>query len=61
MFVVIFFATTMCPQDADAYIDPGTGSYFFQILVASAIGALFVLRNSLRQLWSLLKKWIIRG
>lgn len=28
-----------------AYLDPGSGSYLLQLLVAGALGALFVLRG----------------
>jgi len=27
-----------------AYLDPGTGSYFFQMIIASVIGGLFALK-----------------
>jgi hypothetical protein len=33
-----------------AYIDPGTGSYFFQILIASALGGLFFARQQIARL-----------
>jgi flagellar biosynthesis protein FliQ len=31
-------------QNAFAYLDPGTGSYIFQVLVATFIGALFTIK-----------------
>ncbi len=31
-------------QNAHAYIDPGTGSYLFQILIATFIGAFFTIK-----------------
>jgi hypothetical protein len=37
-----------------AYLDPGMGSYAFQILMASLFGGLFALRQS----WYGLKAWI---
>ncbi len=30
------------------YIDPGTGSYIIQVLIAGLLGFLFVIRNFLR-------------
>ncbi len=30
--------------DAQAYLDPGTASFFFQMVVASILGALLVLK-----------------
>lgn len=32
------------PQVAFAYLDPGTGSYIFQLLIASIIGASFAVK-----------------
>ena len=39
-FFNILFDTLTRPQ---AYLDPGSGSYFVQLLLASLMGALFVL------------------
>ena len=33
------------PNDAYAYIDPGTGSLFLQILIASVVSGLFVIKR----------------
>ncbi len=35
---------TIFIQDAYAYIDPGTGSYMLQLLIASLVGMLFALK-----------------
>jgi predicted ABC-type exoprotein transport system permease subunit len=43
-------------QPAYAYLDPGTGSYFLQILAASILGALFTLKLFWGRLKTLLKK-----
>ena len=32
------------PERAEAYIDPGTGSYVLQLLLAGILGALFALK-----------------
>ncbi len=32
-----------------AYIDPGTGSYILQLLIAGALGALFAFKTYVRQ------------
>ena len=32
------------PRDAFAYLDPGTGSYIFQILIAGLLGAAFAIK-----------------
>jgi hypothetical protein len=31
-------------QNAFAYLDPGTGSYIFQVLIATFIGGLFTIK-----------------
>ncbi len=38
-FVMVLFAA-----DASAYIDPGPGSYIFQLLLAGLLGAAYVLK-----------------
>jgi hypothetical protein len=40
--IVLFH--TICPRPTYAYIDPGSGSYFLQILVASTLGLLYSIR-----------------
>ena len=36
---------------ANAYVDPGTGSLFVQILIAGTLGAVFALKNLWRSIW----------
>ncbi len=44
---IVFSAAAMYPfVDLDAYLDPGSGSFLLQLIVASLLGALFVLRTS---------------
>jgi len=40
-------------QNAFAYLDPGTGSYIFQVVVAILIGGIFVIRT----FWQKIKKF----
>ncbi|MGM0652814.1 MAG: hypothetical protein ACQES4_08565 [Bacillota bacterium] len=51
LLFIVFFAPT-----AHAYMDPGTGSYLFQILIASAIGGLFVIKRSWSSIVGFLKQ-----
>jgi hypothetical protein len=37
-------ASLLLTREANAYLDPGTGSYILQILLASLVGALFMLK-----------------
>lgn len=51
--IAIVLAT---PSDAWAYIDPGTGSYLFQMAAAGLLGALFTLRRYWSALASVLRR-----
>ena len=42
-------------QNAYAYLDPGTGSYVFQVLIATFIGALF----TIKMYWQKIKHAIV--
>jgi hypothetical protein len=52
-FVALFFVFT--PQRAHAYLDPGTGSYIFQILIASLLGAAF----AIKVFWLRIKTFVV--
>lgn len=39
MFVVLALSFLVFPQRAYAYLDPGTGSYLLQLLIAGILGA----------------------
>lgn len=41
LFLVVL---STAPQPARAYLDPGTGSYLFQLLIAFFVGALFTIK-----------------
>jgi len=38
------------PPRAEAYLDPGTGSYILQILIAGLMSALFIIKPILRRI-----------
>jgi drug/metabolite transporter (DMT)-like permease len=42
--LVVFTSVGVFCRAAHAYIDPGTGSYMFQLLIAGALAGAFVLR-----------------
>ena len=42
--------------DAAAYVDPGTGSYIFQLAVAGALAAMYTLRRYGRALMGLVRR-----
>jgi len=45
----------LCPRAAYAYLDPGTGSYIFQLLIAGLLGGLLAVKI----FWSSIKKFLI--
>jgi len=42
--LIIFVLMCVAPYKVHAYIDPGTGSYFLQMLIAGLLGALFAIK-----------------
>jgi hypothetical protein len=56
--VLIVFALfyLMFPQRVYAYIDPGTGSYILQLLVATLLGGLFALKLGWNKIMTLFRR-----
>jgi len=54
--VSISFIYLSQPGDAYAYLDPGTGSYIFQILIAVFLGGLF----AIKLFWGRIKNFCLR-
>jgi len=45
IFIIIFFLSNFIfAQDSYAYLDPGTGSYIFQVFIAGILGGLFAVK-----------------
>ena len=42
--IVIVLLLTAIPFNAHAYLDPGTGSYIIQIVIAAAVGGAFAVK-----------------
>ena len=40
----LILASFLFPPSAYAYLDPGTGSYIFQLLIAGIVGLAFVIK-----------------
>ena len=51
--IVLFF---IFARSAQAYVDPGTGSYIFQLLAASLLSSLFFIKNFVRSVKSFFRK-----
>ena len=56
IIILSAFVLLVAPPHAHAYIDPGTGSYFFQILLASTLGLAFSVKLYWRQLVEFVKR-----
>lgn len=56
LFVLIF----IFPPKTYAYLDPGSGSYIFQMLIGFFIGFGYVFRTSLKRLVVFLKKLVYK-
>ena len=46
----------LSPADAWAYIDPGTGSYLFQLIIAGGLAGVY----TLRRYWYNVRSWFGR-
>ena len=51
----------LIPQKAHAYIDPGTGSYIFQIAIAFFVGLLFSIKLFGRSIKTFFSKVFVRA
>lgn len=49
------------PIKPQGYLDPGSGSYLLQLILAGLLGGLFVMRHSWRRITSLVSKLFHRG
>lgn len=53
-------AVAAFPSQASAYLDPGNGSYIFQIVIGFAITVLVTLRATWARAWNFLKSTFSR-
>jgi hypothetical protein len=52
--LVAAIATLLSARNAYAYLDPGTGSYVLQMIIAGALGAAFAIKMS----WFRIKRFV---
>jgi hydrogenase-4 membrane subunit HyfE len=45
LIIALIFFLLVLPQPAQAYIDPGTGSYVLQLVIGGFLGGLFIAKN----------------
>jgi len=53
----LFSIACLFPTKTYAYLDPGTGSYIFQLVIASFLGGLFVIKLSWHKIKTFLKNF----
>jgi hypothetical protein len=58
---VLFLLLFLFPARAEAYVDPGTGSYVLQLLIAGFLGALFALKVFWHKMIGFFKGLLRRG
>ena len=56
VFFVVFFS-----QNADAYLDPGSGSFILQMAIAAIVGGLFVIKLYFSKIKAFFKKVFSKG
>lgn len=47
----------LAASDAQAYVDPGTGSYLIQVVLGVLLGAMFTLRSTIRAAFAYLTRF----
>ena len=52
----LFVIQLVVARPVYAYLDPGTGSYIFQLLIASLLGIMFTVKT----FWKTIKTFLIR-
>jgi hypothetical protein len=55
MLAVLTLVTLLFPSQAHAYLDPGTGSYIMQLILAGIVGTIFAIRIFWGRIKSFLK------
>ena len=56
LFSIALLSMLIIPQSAHAYLDPGTGSMVWQVLVAVGLGAAFTVKTYWQRIKLFLKK-----
>lgn len=59
--LLVLFGFLLVPKEAYAYIDPATGSYITQIILAVVIGGLFVIKQYLVRIKEFIRNLSSRG
>ncbi|MCK4396886.1 hypothetical protein KAW96_09895 [candidate division WOR-3 bacterium] len=58
---VISLFYLISPQKLYAYLDPGTGSFIFQLIIAALLGGLFAIKIFWKRIKTFLKNLFSKG
>ena len=61
ILVVLALFSLIFPLKAYAYLDPGTGSYIFQLIIAAFVGGLFAVKLFWNKIKIFLKNLFSKG
>ncbi len=56
LLIVFFMIPLIFPHGAYAYIDPGTGSYILQLIIAVFVGAMYAIKIFWKRIIAFVKK-----
>lgn len=59
--VVVLLVCCVLSQKAYAYVDPGTGSYIFQVMIAFLVGGLFAVKLFWKKIKSYFNELFFKG
>lgn len=59
--ILLTLSCLIFPKDAYAYLDPGTGSYILQLLIAALLGGLFAVKLYWKRIKIFFKNLFSRG
>ncbi len=55
IYLLLFIIFFVLPAKAHAYLDPGTGSYLIQIVIATLLGGLYLFKGQVLRLIQFIK------
>jgi predicted permease len=59
-FLVLWTISLSLPKHAYAYLNPGSGSYIFQVLIASLLGSGYIIRVNWKKIKNFFTKTIAK-
>lgn len=60
LLLYTFILFMLFPRPAHAYLDPGTGSYLFQILIAGLLGSFFFIKSIIKRVKGFFKSVFLK-